>query len=354
MNRFISNLKGKIDTYTKTETETKLNDVKSLLEEFIGFTAETVTTLPDSGREHVLYFLEQDSSGIDKDYKVYIYLDGKYELIGENTVNMQPYTTVGEFNTMVAQYNNHSHGYATKEWVNELLGVRIPATILLEASETIIQQGDTTILTATVLDVDGEPVPNVEVSFGSVGSDITNSLGSSITNSNGVATFTYNGTGAGDKSIQATINTITSNTITIEDCIYQDDQSTDKTGGYTVHSNSLSNITVSNLNSENENILSLANATNSYTDTAFTITEITQYPYQYSIDIYTDTNSSASPIIGMGVLGTDNTSLIIPRIFHGFYLNNNKIMVYDYNTSSNYDNKLNQTLPAKNTWYTLI
>lgn len=56
----------------------------------------------------------------------------------------------------------------------------------------------------------------------------------------------------------------------------------------------------------------------------------------------------------MGVLGTDNTSLIIPRIFHGFYLNNNKIMVYDYNTSSNYDNKLNQTLPAKNTWYTLI
>ena len=66
------------------------------------------------------------------------------------------------------------------------------------------------------------------------------SLGTADTNSSGVATKTYASAGSGDISVSAEVDDITSNSVSIEDCIRYDGATSDKTSNYsTTNLNSL-------------------------------------------------------------------------------------------------------------------
>ena len=98
----------------------------------------------------------------------------------------------------------------------------------LTCSESIIQSGGTSVLTATLTD-DSVPVANETISFkvylnGSLIETLTG-----VTNSNGVATASYTGRGDGYVDIVAELDSaVQSNTLTIEDCLLYDDCTTDK------------------------------------------------------------------------------------------------------------------------------
>lgn len=86
------------------------------------------------------------------------------------------------------------------------------------------------ILSATVLDNGGNPSSDITVEFFK---DST-SLGTSTTNNNGIATKMYTATGEGDVLITAKAEEVTSNTVTIEDCIVYDNATTDKSNTYNI------------------------------------------------------------------------------------------------------------------------
>lgn len=103
--------------------------------------------------------------------------------------------------------------------------------ITLTSDKNILSyaDSDTCTLTAQLTD-DGSPVSvsgvTVEFFNGST------SLGTADTNSSGIATKTYASAGSGDISVSAEVDDITSNSVSIEDCIRYDNATTDKTSNY--------------------------------------------------------------------------------------------------------------------------
>ena len=112
-----------------------------------------------------------------------------------------------------------------------------PSSILLTADKSILSYADSesATLSATVLDGSSNPLEDITVEFfkGSV------SLGTATTNSSGIATKTYASAGVGDVSFTAEVGMISSETYSIQDCLYYDTQTTDKSR-YTVTSGSAS------------------------------------------------------------------------------------------------------------------
>lgn len=88
--------------------------------------------------------------------------------------------------------------------------------ISLQTNKTILsaKNNDSCILNATVLDDNNNPVENQEVTF----KNGTTILDTILTDENGEAAYEYISRGLGDISIKAEINSLSSNTITIEDC----------------------------------------------------------------------------------------------------------------------------------------
>lgn len=86
--------------------------------------------------------------------------------------------------------------------------------IVLTSDKSVLSayDGESAVLTATVT---GENVDGLEVEF----FNGTTSLGTSVI-TNGVATKSYTATGVGDINVSAKYEETTSNTVTIEDCIF--------------------------------------------------------------------------------------------------------------------------------------
>ena len=105
-----------------------------------------------------------------------------------------------------------------------------PASVSLTSDKSILSYADSesATLSATVLDSGSNPLEGVTVEFfkGST------SLGTADTNSSGIATKTYASAGSGDISVSAEVDDITSNSVSIEDCIRYDNATSDKTSNY--------------------------------------------------------------------------------------------------------------------------
>ena len=103
--------------------------------------------------------------------------------------------------------------------------------ISLTSDENILSyaDGDTCTLTAQ-LTKNGSPslIEGETVSFYN-GATL---LGTDDTDSNGIATLTYTSAGIGDINVSAEVEDITSNTVSIEDCIRYDNATSDKTSNY--------------------------------------------------------------------------------------------------------------------------
>ena len=107
--------------------------------------------------------------------------------------------------------------------ISEIEGGAIE-TLTLISDKTVLSQYDSDVATLTAILLDG--------GVGVSGEEITFDIGSVIspiveTNSQGVAQTTYTSTGAGDVTLSITGDSLSS-TLAIEDCIYYDTQTTDK------------------------------------------------------------------------------------------------------------------------------
>ena len=109
----------------------------------------------------------------------------------------------------------------------------VPDTILVTGT-SIIEKGDTDMLTACLLDgsvpVEGETL-SYEIKHGATVID----SGSDTTDSNGEISISYTGTGVGDVSVEVSYGTLLQKTYSIEDCINYDSL-TSASGKWTIPS----------------------------------------------------------------------------------------------------------------------
>lgn len=90
--------------------------------------------------------------------------------------------------------------------------------ISIQSNKTVISavNNESCILNATVLDRNNNPIQNQEVTF-KLGTTI---LDTALTDENGEATYEFEAKGNGNISVSAEVGELSSNSLTIEDCIY--------------------------------------------------------------------------------------------------------------------------------------
>ena len=105
-----------------------------------------------------------------------------------------------------------------------------PSNVILNCNNNTISPNykDSTVLTATVLDIEGNPINHASVSF----YQNDKKIGTGLTDKNGIAKKTYYSNGVGDVNFYAKTQNIKSNDLIISDCIKYDDASTDRSNEY--------------------------------------------------------------------------------------------------------------------------
>ena len=99
-------------------------------------------------------------------------------------------------------------------------------SVSLTGDKSILSYADSesATLSATVLDSNDDPMEGVTVTF----YNGLTSMGTADTNSSGVATKSYASSGVGDVSFTAVVGTISSETYSIQDCIFYDSLTSDR------------------------------------------------------------------------------------------------------------------------------
>lgn len=87
----LSNYYTKTQTYTKTEVDSRLDAINSM-------NVSVVSTLPQTGDPHTIYLVPKSASGSDA-HQEYLYVSGKWELIGDTSVDLSNYYTKAEVNS---------------------------------------------------------------------------------------------------------------------------------------------------------------------------------------------------------------------------------------------------------------
>lgn len=80
------------DKTFKTETE-----IQSMIEKASSLKKEVVTSLPATGKDDVIYLVKDDKGKENNNYLEYLWLNGKYELIGSTQVDLSGYMTKEDF-----------------------------------------------------------------------------------------------------------------------------------------------------------------------------------------------------------------------------------------------------------------
>lgn len=80
------------DKTFKTETE-----IQSMIEKASSLKKEVVTSLPTTGKDDVIYLVKDDKGQDNNNYLEYLWLNGKYELIGSTQVDLSGYMTKEDF-----------------------------------------------------------------------------------------------------------------------------------------------------------------------------------------------------------------------------------------------------------------
>lgn len=92
------------DTTFKTEAE-----IQSMIEKASSLKKEVVTSLPTTGKDDVIYLVQDPKGKDNNNYLEYLWLNGKYELIGSTQVDLSGYATkndVEKYQQDVAQITN--------------------------------------------------------------------------------------------------------------------------------------------------------------------------------------------------------------------------------------------------------
>lgn len=92
---FVTNAVGDLaNYYLKTQTYTK-DEVQALIGQITTINFEVVSTLPATGASNLIYLVPKAGSGKDV-HDEYIWVDGKWELIGNTQVDLTNYYTKAE------------------------------------------------------------------------------------------------------------------------------------------------------------------------------------------------------------------------------------------------------------------
>ena len=79
------------DKTFKTETE-----IQSMIEKASSLKKEVVTSLPTTGKDDVIYLVKDDKGQENNNYLEYLWLNGKYELIGSTQVDLSGYAKLDD------------------------------------------------------------------------------------------------------------------------------------------------------------------------------------------------------------------------------------------------------------------
>ncbi len=92
------------DKTFKTEVE-----IQAMINNSTKLKKEVVTSLPSTGKDDVIYLVKDDKGKDNNNYLEYLWLNGKYELIGSTQVDLSGYATkndVGKYQQDVTQITN--------------------------------------------------------------------------------------------------------------------------------------------------------------------------------------------------------------------------------------------------------
>lgn len=107
-----------VNYYTKSETLTK-GEISALISAIPKFTISVVTSLPTASISSTTVYLVKSGTGSDL-YTEYIYVNGAWEILGSQRVDLT--------------------GYATETWVNSKLADYLPSSQLQSAINTALAQ----------------------------------------------------------------------------------------------------------------------------------------------------------------------------------------------------------------------
>lgn len=98
------------DTTFKTEFE-----IQSMIEKASSLKKEVVTSLPTTGKDDVIYLVKDAKGKDNNNYLEYLWLNGKYELIGSTQVDLSGYATEDDVKNIQDQLVTYSNLYLKKE-----------------------------------------------------------------------------------------------------------------------------------------------------------------------------------------------------------------------------------------------
>lgn len=135
----------------------------------------------------------------------------------------------GEYTKTVSNLTQGTHRFYSQFDVYESSIVVVEVvehnySINITADNPIIQSGDTSIITATLLD-GTDPVINESLSYTLTNKGTVVGSGSASTNNDGEISITYVGAGLGDIDVEVTYGTLLQKTFVVEDCDYWNDGS---------------------------------------------------------------------------------------------------------------------------------
>lgn len=106
------------DTNFKTESE-----IQSMIEKASSLKKEVVTSLPTTGKDDVIYLVKDAKGKDNNNYLEYLWLNGKYELIGSTQVDLSGYATKEEKNKLEQSIRDDMVGFQdyVKEQISTML-----------------------------------------------------------------------------------------------------------------------------------------------------------------------------------------------------------------------------------------
>lgn len=118
--------------------------------------------------------------------------------------------------------HNESSNYAYSH-INIPLNIVTPTLITSSATNQVITSGDSTTVTATLLDQDGDAIPNRTLNYNVKHGSTTLDTGSATTNSNGQISVSYTGTAIGQVDVVVSYGSLLQETFVLYDSLFVDD-----------------------------------------------------------------------------------------------------------------------------------
>ena len=89
----ISAIPTKLSQLTNDKTFKTEFEIQQMIEKASSLKKEVVTSLPTTGKDDVIYLVKDDKGKGNNNYLEYLWLNGKYELIGSTQVDLSGYAT---------------------------------------------------------------------------------------------------------------------------------------------------------------------------------------------------------------------------------------------------------------------